>query len=187
MATSDKILDTATTLLQERGFNAFSYHDIARELKIKTSSIHYHFPAKRDLGRSIMSNYRAMHKQAMTDIDANTDSPLEKLNAFADLFICTLGDEFLMCPCAMLTTDIADLPESIRQEVKGFFTDSESWLTSILKDGLKQGILSFESSPSECAKMVFAAFEGAMLSARAFEDKNRLNRSLKQVINLLKA
>ena len=44
--TADRILDIAERLVQTRGFNRFSYADIAAELGITTASVHYHFPAR---------------------------------------------------------------------------------------------------------------------------------------------
>ena len=49
--TPERILDVAERLVQLRGFNDFSYADIARELGITTASLHYHFPSKAELGR----------------------------------------------------------------------------------------------------------------------------------------
>ena len=185
MKTSEQIISTATVLLQKHGFNAFSYNDISELIGIKTASIHYHYPSKHDLGRSVMINYRNTHINAMSKIDSELNSPLKKLQAFAELFTCTLGDDYRMCPCGMLITDISNLPDSIKIEIQGFFTDNESWLASVLTDGLKKGVFRFDVSPTECARTLFASFEGAMLSARAFEDKNRLNKSLKQIIRLI--
>jgi len=48
--TAERILDIAQDLIQRRGFNAFSYHDIAAPMGIRKASIHYHFPSKADLG-----------------------------------------------------------------------------------------------------------------------------------------
>ena len=165
MTTSEQIIDAATDLLQKHGFNAFSYSDISKLIGIKTASIHYHYPSKYDLGKSVM----------------------ERCQAFAELFSCTMGNDYKMCPCAMLTTDISTLPDPIKIEVRKFYIDNETWLTSILKDGLDKGIFKFNISAAECAKTLFASFEGAMLSARAFEDKNRLTKSLKQIIKLIQA
>jgi len=44
--TSQQILDIAQRLVQTRGFNAFSYADIASELKVSKASLHYHFASK---------------------------------------------------------------------------------------------------------------------------------------------
>lgn len=187
MTTSEQIIDTATVLLQQRGFNAFSYNDISEMVGIKTASIHYHFPTKNELGKSVIKKHRRLHNDAMINISSKPISPLKKLQDFAGLFTCTFGNDYKMCPCLMLTTDMSTLPDSIKVEVQGFFTDSENWLTIVLKEGIKNGEFKFETSPAECAKTLFASFEGAMLSARAFEDKNRLNKRLKQLIKLIQA
>jgi len=57
--TAAKILDSAERLVQTRGFNAFSYADIATELRLRKASIHYHFPSKADLGRRLLARYEA--------------------------------------------------------------------------------------------------------------------------------
>ena len=41
--TSQQILDIAQRLVQTRGFNAFSYADIANAMGISKASLHYHF------------------------------------------------------------------------------------------------------------------------------------------------
>ncbi len=187
MTTSEQIIDTATVLLQKHGFNAFSYSDISKLIGIKTASIHYHYPSKYDLGKSVMAKYRIMHKMVLKKISAESNSPLKKLQDFTYLLSCTMGKDYRMCPCGMLTTDISTLPDSIKLEVQGFYLDNETWLASILKEGLENGVFKFDMSPDECAKILFASFEGAMLSARAFEDKNRLTSSLKQIIKLIQA
>ena len=48
--TSQQILDIAQRLVQTRGFNAFSYADIANELNVSKASLHYHFTSKAKLG-----------------------------------------------------------------------------------------------------------------------------------------
>ena len=50
-ATSQRILDIAERLVQTRGYNGFSYADIAQALKVTKASLHYHYPAKADLGK----------------------------------------------------------------------------------------------------------------------------------------
>ena len=52
------ILNLAEALLQDRGFNGFSYANIASELGVKNAAIHYHYPSKEDLGIPVMQRYR---------------------------------------------------------------------------------------------------------------------------------
>ncbi|MBV9920500.1 MAG: helix-turn-helix transcriptional regulator, partial [Pseudonocardia sp.] len=41
-----RILDTAERMLQVRGYNGFSYGDVAGELGITRAALHYHFKGK---------------------------------------------------------------------------------------------------------------------------------------------
>ena len=47
----------AEELIQVRGFNAFSYADIAAQLEITKASLHYHFASKAQLGRGADRRY----------------------------------------------------------------------------------------------------------------------------------
>src|SRR6516165_215986 len=49
-STASLVLDAAERLVQVRGFNGFSYADIAAELQITKASLHYHFATKAELG-----------------------------------------------------------------------------------------------------------------------------------------
>jgi len=53
---AEEILDLAETLIQTRGYSAFSYQDIADSLGIRKASIHYHFPSKTDLGIAVVGS-----------------------------------------------------------------------------------------------------------------------------------
>jgi TetR/AcrR family transcriptional repressor of nem operon len=54
--TREKILELGEDLLLTKGYNAFSYQDISKELGIKNAAVHYYFPAKENLVTSIVKN-----------------------------------------------------------------------------------------------------------------------------------
>src|SRR6201988_4888439 len=66
--TAEQILDLAETLIQTRGYSAFSYQDIADSLGIRKASIHYHFPSKTELGIAVIDRYIARFDAALTEI-----------------------------------------------------------------------------------------------------------------------
>lgn len=66
----------------------------------------------------------------------------------------------------MLAADLEVLPESVQQEVRGFFQDTQSWLTHLLEQGRETGFCNY---PLE-AKGVIAMLQGAQLLARAESD-----------------
>jgi len=44
-------------LVQTRGFNGFSYGDIADALRLTKASLHYHFSTKAKLGERLIERY----------------------------------------------------------------------------------------------------------------------------------
>ena len=68
--TATRILDVAERLAQERGFNGFSYADIAVKLGITKAALHYHFASKADLGEALIGRYAARFSEALAEIDA---------------------------------------------------------------------------------------------------------------------
>src|SRR5665811_420547 len=69
--TRSRILDTSERLVQVRGFNGFSYADVAAELSLTKASLHYHFPSKAELGEALITRYAERFAQALATIDAN--------------------------------------------------------------------------------------------------------------------
>lgn len=58
--TASQILDVAERLVQSRGFNAFSYADVAAELHVSKAALHYHFAGKAELGEALLTRYTAV-------------------------------------------------------------------------------------------------------------------------------
>src|SRR2546421_761097 len=88
--TASRILDVAERLVQVRGFNAFSYADVATELGITTASLHYHFPGKAELGQALIARYAERFTNALARIDSDATAAPAKLTAYANLYADTL-------------------------------------------------------------------------------------------------
>ena len=63
--TAEKILDVSERLVQLRGYNAFSYADVAKAVGIRKASLHHHFATKADLGRALVVRYREAFLSAL--------------------------------------------------------------------------------------------------------------------------
>ena len=167
--TASRILDVAERLVQVRGFNGFSYADIAAELHITKAALHYHFAGKADLGEALIARYTSRFAEALAGIDANGLGPGARLAAYADLYLRVLRDR-RMCLCGMLAADYQTLPQPMRDAVIAFFDQNESWLEGVLAQGRDEGSLQFTGSARDTARMVVASLEGAMLIARPYGD-----------------
>jgi TetR/AcrR family transcriptional regulator, transcriptional repressor for nem operon len=172
--TSDAILDIAERLVQRRGFNGFSYADIAPELGITKASLHYHFRSKAELGESLILRYTGRFDDALVQIDQRPLSPLDKLRAYCDIYRAVLAGH-RMCLCGMLAAEFETLPDPMRQAVTTFFDHNEAWLRALLDNGRVSGDLTFAGSPRLAARSVIAALEGAMLVSRSYGDTAMLD------------
>jgi TetR/AcrR family transcriptional repressor of nem operon len=170
--TSQRILDVAERLVQTRGFNGFSYADIAASLGVTKASLHYHFPAKAALGRRLIERYGSNFHTALEAIDRDDASSREKLRRYTDIYAEVLRNK-RMCLCGMLAAEYATLPKPMRAEVKHFFDENERWLTSVLEQGRQSQELQFEGPAFEVARALVGALEGAMMLARSYEDTLR--------------
>jgi TetR/AcrR family transcriptional repressor of nem operon len=170
--TAQRILDVAEQLVQSRGYNGFSYADIAGELGITKASLHYHFASKAELGEALIERYSVRFAQALEKIDRTASGARAKLDAYASLYADVLrGDR--MCLCGMLAAEYQTLPERMHGSVIRFFDHNLSWLASVLADGQSEGELVFDGSPADTAQTVLSALQGAMLVARPYRDLTR--------------
>ncbi|NEP18904.1 MAG: TetR/AcrR family transcriptional regulator [Leptolyngbya sp. SIO4C1] len=166
----EQILAVAQRLAQERGYNAFSYADIAAEVGIRRAAIHYHFPSKSDLGQRLVSRYREAYRQCFQQIDRETTDPREKLKRYIQLDWEMLQAE-RMCLCGMLSAELKTLPDPITEEVRAFFAEHEQWLAGILQTGAESGVLRYAGTSAAAAQVLLAGLEGAMLIARSQGDQ----------------
>jgi TetR/AcrR family transcriptional regulator, transcriptional repressor for nem operon len=171
-STPTRILDVAERLVQARGFNGFSYADVAEELGISKAALHYHFPGKAELGEALIERYAARFAEALVAVDATVHEAHEKLRAYAHLYADVFQDE-RMCLCGMLAADYATLPDPMRRRVVQFFDDNEAWLARVLDEGREAGTLRFTGSAKEVARTIVGGLEGGMLVARPYGDAAR--------------
>ncbi len=177
--TATRILEVAERLAQTRGFNGFSYADIAAELGITKASLHYHFATKADLGCALIAGYSKRFEAALAQIGAA--DPKDTLNRYVQLYEDVLVRD-RMCLCGMLAAEYSTLPEAMRGELRSFFDKNESWLAIHLDRGRKAGVLQFDGPPIEMARMLTAGLEGAMLLARSYEDPARFEATAKRLV-----
>lgn len=171
---SDKILDVALDYIMGRGYKAFSYKDISKEIGIKTSSIHYYFPTKGDLGKTLAQRFFQYLTEALELIDETTEDPKEKIRKFIRIFYENLKSGNRACPVAMLTSDYENLPEEVKREVINLIELQETWLTKVLESGIRKKVFKFSGKPEDKSKAIFSAIEGATIASRAFSDAGRI-------------
>jgi len=183
--TAEKVLDVAQEMVQTRGYNGFSFRDIAEAVGIKSASVHYYYPSKADLGVALVVRYHEAFAGELAAIRDRCPSATKRLKAFIDLFRRTLTDNRL-CLCGMLGAEKGGLPDSVNAEVRVFFAHCADWLVAVLKEGRAGGEIEFRGTPQVMADQLIALLEGAMVMARSLDDFDRFDRATAAFLRILK-
>ena len=164
--TRQRILTVADRLLLERGFNGFSYRDIATPLGIKTAAVHYHFPAKEDLGVALCDRYREILRERTADFMARGGNPVNQLETYAQFILDSLTERGEICPMGIMAADFYTLPARMKKHAQLLVDEMIAWLTRVLDQGREDGVFHFEGPARTKAIAVKGCLQGATQLAR---------------------
>lgn len=164
--TATQLLDAAQTLVQERGFNAFSYKDLSAVVGIRTASIHYHFPSKHELGEALVARYHASLQDTLADIDREEPTTAAALKRLIDIYRSTHRRDTI-CLCGSLATDANTLPQPLRDAVVAYLDETERWVSAKIRNGVRSGELKITGSAASMASTLVAGLQGALILGRA--------------------
>jgi TetR/AcrR family transcriptional regulator, transcriptional repressor for nem operon len=183
---SSEILNVAQDLIQERGFNGFSFRDIAAKVGIRSASIHYHYPTKTELACAVTAQYRAIFQDKIDSLQSADLSQIEKLRGYGELFVSTLRVSKRVCLCGVLASEAETLPIEVRNEVRQFFDAQHNWLIMVIEGGKASTEIRAGLDSTTFAFSFIAALEGAMIIARSVEEPLRLKQTIDQHIEFIK-
>ena len=164
--TKTALLNAAEEMVRTRGYDAFSFADLAARVDIRKASVHYHYPSKADLSEALIAGYHKRVSEHCAEISRTAPSAAAKLKALMSFYRDAAGDGECLCLCVSLTTSPANLPSSVTQRLKGFRTMVTDWIERVFIDALRDGSVSGVASPKDEAAAVLALLEGAQLAAR---------------------
>jgi TetR/AcrR family transcriptional repressor of nem operon len=183
--TSDRILDAAEMLVQQRGFNGISYADVAGRVGVTKANLHHHFGTKSALGASLLDRYVSRFYRALDLIDASGEAGLAQLEAYAGLYVGVVRDNRL-CLCGVLAAEYDTLPAPMRRGVREFFAGNEAWLADVIRRGRADRSLAPRGTNGDEARALLAGLEGAMLITRPRRDYRQFKSLARTLIAGLK-
>ncbi len=169
MSTRETIVHLGDQLIRDKGFNAFSFYDIAKELKIKNASIHYHFRTKTDLAIAVLKE-QSENLHAIMEATANR-SPEEKLNGFVSIYT-RIQSEGRVCIVGSLATDLHSVDTKIAKELKLLANEILIWITEILEDGKQKKVFDFTGSARTKALLIITNMLAALQLSRLTDEKD---------------
>ena len=166
--TRQKILHAARLTVQSLGYAGLSFRELAKEVGIKSASIHYYFPSKGDLVTALAQKYtldHAIYLDGLLEQRLDRDACLKK---YVDVFRATLRNDNRMCLGGIMAAEHDELPPEVRAEVVKFGETNVRWLVRALS--LPKKTRTASAAVEKQALAVFAAVLGAQLVARSRGD-----------------
>lgn len=163
----DRILDAAEIRARQGGYGGFSFREIAEDVGVKSSSVHYHFPTKADLGHHLVKRYTERAAAHLGDPDELL--PAQAIERVTQLFRDALIKDDRMCLCGLFGAERDSLPIEVAAATAAFFRLVISYLTRSLGP-------TWDGDPPAA---ILARLEGALIIARTlnhpplFEDSVR--------------
>lgn len=148
------IMDAAERRMRRGGFNGFSFRELAEDVGIKSSSVHYHFPTKENLAAAVIRRYR---EYVEVLIDRRLRLGSNPVHVWVRAFRETLRSEDQMCPATVLAASSLDLPTELGEEVAAFF---EMCISKLIASG----------ETKADASHVIATITGALVLANSMQD-----------------
>jgi len=163
MSTRESIIQLADQLIRDKGYNAFSFYDIAKTLGIKNASIHYYFPGKAQLGIAVIEH----HSQRLQVLKQGVAGlpPLEKVKAFVHTYAQTHLEERI-CLVGSLASALHTLEPAIGQQLKTYSKEVLDWLEEVLEEGKQTADFSFTLPARTKALMIITNLLAALQLTR---------------------
>lgn len=172
----EAVMAAARATVQAHGYNALSFRELAKEVGIKSASVHYHFPTKGDLGAALARRYTEDGAAYLAELLATSNDATWCMDRYVEIFRSALANDNRMCLCGIMSAELDDLPPEVRTEVDKFAETNVGWIAKVLS---RARTTASGQDLEEHAMAIFAAIEGAQLIARGCQDIGIYDRTIR--------
>lgn len=174
MSKKQEILNVAEARVRTGGYNSFSFRDLAEAVGVKSSSVHYHFKTKEELGAELARQYTDSFLSSLGEPEALQESGKHPISTYIEHFKNALIKDNKMCLCGLLGAESDGLPEAIQTEVQQFFSRNITWLTKAYE---LVNASSIEEAKQKAIQTI-SLLEGAMLISITMKDSNIFEQAI---------
>lgn len=161
-----QILTLTEKKVRSGGYDNFSFRELADEIGIKSSSVHYYFRTKSDLGAELAHQYTNNFLASLNDEKAKSQGN-SAISLYINAFKTALEKDNQMCLCGLLGSQLDALPQQVKVEIQRFFELNIDWLQQVY---IKEKGVTAESAKTKAIHLL-ASLEGMMIIAKVLDNK----------------
>lgn len=163
----EKIIQSATQMIRNGGYNAFSFREIANAVGIKSSSVHHYFRRKEDLAAVVAKKYSDAFFDILGEASAPGRTSKSVITHYGNVFIEAFKTSEKACLCGILSHESPNIPKSVLVEIESFVDKNINWLTKAFLSAADA--LNAEDSLAQ-AQLTYSALNGSMAVATLKND-----------------
>jgi TetR/AcrR family transcriptional regulator, transcriptional repressor for nem operon len=177
------ILDSAQSLMLEKGFVAATIEDICEKAGVTKGSFFYYFKDKEELGKNVALHFACGQEQMIAEKCRPQDEsdPLKRIYNLLDLiYEASNNPENKGCLIGIFSQELSETHPNIRKVCEEIFNKFIDKIKNdfVLAKEKYASKASFE--PEELAEYFLATIQGSLILMRAKKDNKVVQRSVKQ-------
>jgi len=181
MDTKAALLDSAEYAVRARGYDGFSYADLAADVGIRKASIHHHFPTKADLALALIARYSENFFLRLNQISESHRTGGARLNHYIAACRDALDGGRKLCLCVAFCVGRDGLSPEVLAKLDLFHRTVAAWLGEVFAVGKADNSIAYVMDYAAEAHACLAQMEGAQLIARAASDARRFDAAVAQL------
>ncbi|MBN2297743.1 MAG: TetR/AcrR family transcriptional regulator [Deltaproteobacteria bacterium] len=186
--TRAKILRSAMTLINTRGYTNTSINDIIESSGVQKGNLYFHFSSKDDLCLALVEEakkeYLAYLKGSM-----KSEDPLGKIGNILDAILLRHRKMNFIGGCIFgnMALEMTDINSRFSAVIKEVFNEWEELLAVLLQEAQGSGDLDEKIDPVSLARFIVASMEGAIMMAKVSKEEDDMVNCMdmiRRIINL---
>jgi AcrR family transcriptional regulator len=184
MDSRERLIETMSELMWERGYAATSPREVRERSGIGQGSMYHHFPSKRDLALAALERNCSDLLPASEALLTADGDPLEKLTGY----LSQPKDALKGCKVGRMTQDpLVAADPGLLAPVADAFDRVHQALVRVLRAAIEAGELSAELDPDRLAYLLTATIQGGYVLAIAQQDRRPFDEARAGALDLLRA
>lgn len=176
----DRLLESARSLISERGYTAVGVADICQCAQVQKGSFYHFFPSKQQLVLDLVDQHWREARAFLESTLMGSDPPLVRFERYCQSFYQHSHESFKSegrlkgCPLGNLATEMSTQDDLLRARLQQTFEAHIGYLERLLREAKTAGDLPEAIDPHAAAEAVFALAEGKIMLAKTRNDPETL-------------
>ena len=133
---------------------------------LKNAAVHYHFPSKAKLIKSVIKESHQALRRKTAEFMAYGGPALPQLEGLFEFTLKQCECGMPVCLAGALSVDYEELSSGTKEALNRFMMDTVEWFTKVLETGREQGEFQFNGKARSKAISILTMIQGARQLAR---------------------